>query len=102
MPVIDLADEKLETLDVVGPNRSALGHAITQHADTRYCDRLPWYVSTGGHKYFRRSPHNAAVRNLRRAIYRCRAALQRAEPSEITGSVFSRKLFSADFSQICR
>src|SRR5205807_3634793 len=32
---------KLETRDVVRSDRSALGNALTQHADARYCDGYP-------------------------------------------------------------
>ena len=55
--------------DVVRSNRSAVGDAITQHAGTRYCNRLSRHVSSGRNKYFRRPRHNAAIRDFRRTIY---------------------------------
>src|SRR5439155_953609 len=44
MSIVDLADEKLGARDVVRSNRTALGDALTEHADTRHRDGLPWNV----------------------------------------------------------
>src|SRR2546429_543630 len=102
MSIVDLADEELETPDVVRPNRPAVGHAITQHADAGLRDGVSRNVSVRGHKYFRRSRHNAALRNFRRPVHRCREALQRIEQAEIAGRVLSGKLFSTNLPQIYR
>src|SRR6266571_8728081 len=100
MSIVDLADEELETPDVVRPNRSAVGHAITQHADAGLLDGVSRNVSVRGHKYFRRSRHNAAIRNFRRAIHRCGKALQRTGRVKPAWRFLSRKLFPTDLSQV--
>src|SRR5437763_1551239 len=55
------------TRHVVGRNRAALGHAVTEHADAGNGDGLSRNVSVGRHKYFGRAGNHPAVRSFRRA-----------------------------------
>src|SRR5437763_14313500 len=96
MSIVDLTDEKLGTRDVVRSNRTALGNAITKHADARHRDGLPGNVFARRNEYFRRPRHDKAVRNFRRALHRRRETLSRTKRSETAGRFLSGKLFSAD------
>ena len=102
MSIVDPADEKLGAPDVVRSNRSAMGNAVAQHADARYRDGLSRHVSSRRNEYFRRPRHNASIRNFRRTVYRSRDTLPRAQRIKIARRFLSRKLFSADLSQVRR
>src|SRR6266487_4317657 len=97
MSTVDPANEKLGAPDVVRSNRSAMGNAIAQHADARYCDRLSRHVSPGRNKYFGRPRHNAPVRDFRRTIYSRRSILPRTQRIKITGLFLRQKLFPTAF-----
>src|SRR5260370_25599098 len=96
MRVVELAEEKLGARDVSRSNRTAMGDDVTEHADTRHRDGLPWNVFARRDEYFRGSRDDAAVRNFRRPVHRRRIVLSRAEQFETASRVFSGKLFSAD------
>src|ERR1700736_5314953 len=96
MSIVDLADEKLGTSDVVRPNRTSVGHAFAEHAKARDGDSLSRNVFTRRNEHFRRPRHDKAVRNFRSALHRRRKDLSQAERSETPRRVLSRKLFSAD------
>jgi len=102
MWIVDPANEELGAPDVVGPNRAAMGNALAQHADARYRDCLSRHVSSRRNKYFGRPRHNASLRNLRRTVYSSRGTLRRTQCIRIARRFLSRKLFSADLSQVRR
>src|SRR5262245_41107453 len=88
--------------DVVRPNRSFMGNAITQHAYARDRDSLPRHVSIRSHKYFRGAWHDATVRTFWRAIYRCGETLRRVKRLKVARHFLSRELFPANLPKICR
>src|SRR6266498_5318943 len=100
MPGVNLTNEKLAAPDVVRSNWTSMVNAVAKYANARYGNRLSWNVLAGRHKYLRRPRHDAAIRNLWRAIHRNGSALSRAQQSETAGRFLPRELFPANFSQV--
>src|SRR5437660_7248933 len=96
MSIVDLADEKLGTRDVVRSSRTAMGDPITEHADARHRDGVPRNVFARRNEHFRGSRDHATVRNFRCTVYRRGITLPRAQQLETAGRFLSGKLFSTD------
>src|SRR6266542_6974392 len=100
MPVVNLTNEKLAAPDVVRSNWTSMANAVAKYANARCGNRLSWNVLARRHKHLRRQRHDAAIRNLWRAIHQNGIALSRTQPFETTGRFLPRELFPANFSQV--
>src|SRR5882724_10097205 len=96
MSIVDLADEKLGTPDVVRSNRTSLGNAVAKHPHARNSDGLSGNVFGRRNEHFGRPWHDATLRNFRSAVYRRGKTVSRTQSFETAGCILSRKLFSTD------
>ena len=71
---------RLAPADALRRHRPALGAAEPEHADTRHGARLPRPGAPRGDAALGGAGHHAALRDLRRALDRPRAAVRRAAP----------------------